>query len=77
MISTMMAGFSRLTAQQINDQTFARALRGYAMHEVDEFLDRAAEEVARWHEALGRGRRPNARLLTPREVSEVVATRAL
>jgi DivIVA domain-containing protein len=72
MISTMMAGFSRLTAQQINDQTFARALRGYAMHEVDEFLDRAAEEIARWHEALGRGRRPNARLLTPREVSEVV-----
>ena len=72
MISTMMAGFSRLTAQQINDQTFARALRGYAMHEVDEFLDRAAEEIARWHEALNRGRRPNARLLTPREVSEVV-----
>jgi len=72
MISTMMAGFSRLTAQQINDQTFARALRGYAMHEVDEFLDQAAEEIARWHEALNRGRRPNARLLTPREVSEVV-----
>jgi DivIVA domain-containing protein len=72
MISTMMAGFSRLTAQQINDQTFARALRGYAMHEVDGFLDRAAEEIARWHEALNRGRRPNARLLTPREVSEVV-----
>ncbi|HVD16233.1 MAG TPA: DivIVA domain-containing protein [Actinomycetota bacterium] len=68
----MMAGFSRLTAQQINDQTFARALRGYAMHEVDGFLDRAAEEIARWHEALNRGRRPNARLLTPREVSEVV-----
>lgn len=72
MISTMMAGFSRLTAQQINDQTFARALRGYAMHEVDEFLDRAAEEIARWHEALSRGRRPGARLLSPREVSEVV-----
>ena len=72
MISTMMAGFSRLTAQQINDQTFARALRGYAMHEVDGFLDRAAEEIARWHEALNRGRRPNARLLTPREVGEVV-----
>jgi len=42
------------------------------MHEVDGFLDRAAEEIARWHEALNRGRRPNARLLTPREVSEVV-----
>jgi DivIVA domain-containing protein len=72
MISTMMAGFSRLTAQQVNDQTFARALRGYAMHEVDEFLDRAAEEIARWHEALSRGRRPGSRVLTPREVSEVV-----
>jgi DivIVA domain-containing protein len=72
MISTMMAGFSRLTAQQINDQTFARALRGYAMHEVDEFLDRAADEIDQWHEALSRGRRPNARMLTPREVSEVV-----
>src|SRR4029450_10928962 len=72
MISTMMAGFSRLTAQQINDQTFAPALRGYALHEGDERRDRAAEEVARGHEALGRGRRPNARLLAPREVSEVV-----
>src|SRR6266511_3030446 len=72
MISPMMAGFSRLTAQQVNEQTFARALRGYAMHEVDEFLDRAAEEIARWHEALSRGQRPASRLLTPREVSEAV-----
>jgi DivIVA domain-containing protein len=69
---SLMVGFSRLTAQQVNEQTFARALRGYAMHEVDELLDRAAEEIARWQEALARGRRPGTRLLTPREVSEVV-----
>jgi len=73
----MTADPSRLTAQHINEQTFARAIRGYAMHEVDEFLDRAAEEIARWEDALTRGLRPTTRLLTPKEVSEVVFSKAM
>lgn len=73
----MTADSSRLTAQHINEQTFARAIRGYAMQEVDDFLDRAAEEVARWQDALGRGLRPTTRLLTPREVSEIVFSKAM
>jgi len=73
----MSADPSRLTARHINEQTFARAIRGYAMHEVDEFLDRAAEEIARWQDALARGLRPTTRLLTPREVSEVVFSKAM
>src|SRR6266540_4029655 len=70
MISTMMAGFSRLTAQQVNEQTFARALRGYAMHEVDDFLDQVAREVLRWQDALAQGYRPSMRLVTPQDVNE-------
>ncbi len=73
----MSADSSRLTAQHINEQTFARAVRGYAMHEVDEYLDRAAEEIDRWQDALTRGIRPTTRLLTPREVSEVIFSKAV
>jgi DivIVA domain-containing protein len=73
----MSADFSRLTAQRIYEQTFARAMRGYAMHEVDEFLDRAAEEVSRWQDALAHGARPTSQLLTPREVGEVVFSKVM
>jgi DivIVA domain-containing protein len=73
----MTADSSRLTAERINEQTFARTLRGYDMAEVDEFLDRAAEEIARWQDALARGVRPSTRLLTAREVGEVVFSKAL
>lgn len=77
MICGMTADSSRLTAEHITEQVFAKAMRGYAMNEVDEFLDRAAEEIARWHDALARGHRPTTRLLTPREVSEVSFSKAM
>ena len=73
----MFAGFSRLTAQRIDEQTFGRAVRGYAMREVDDFLDRAAAQVASWQDALAHGRRPITRLLSPREVAEVTFSLAV
>jgi len=43
----------RLTADNLRDWRFSRAMRGYAVHEVDQFLDRLSDEVNRLlHDAM-------------------------
>ncbi|GAB1398841.1 hypothetical protein MASR2M79_00930 [Aminivibrio sp.] len=37
-----------LTSRDLETKTFGRALRGYAPDEVDEFLDRAAEDIQQY-----------------------------
>ena len=74
---SLMVGFSRLTAQQVNEQTFARALRGYDRREVDRFLDQVAREVLRWQDALAQGYRPSIRLVTPQDVNEKLFVKAV
>jgi DivIVA domain-containing protein len=44
-----------LTAAEVNKAEFNRGLRGYAMDEVDDFLDEVAEELTRLQEAVRSG----------------------
>jgi DivIVA domain-containing protein len=45
---------ARLTARDVETAEFNRGLRGYAMPEVDDFLDEAAEELARLQGMIAR-----------------------
>jgi DivIVA domain-containing protein len=66
-----------ITAQEIADKRFTRLRSGYAMHEVDAFLDRAAREIARQQDSLARGWPPPAPLLTLQDVNRTMFTKAL
>ena len=42
------------TTLDVKKKEFNRAVRGYAMHEVDAFLDEVVEEMERLHKEVGR-----------------------
>jgi DivIVA domain-containing protein len=66
-----------ITAQQIADKRFPRVMTGYDMHEVDEFLDKAAREIARQQDSLARGWPQPAPLLTLQDVNRTMFTKAM
>src|SRR5262245_18672646 len=58
----------RLTAEVITGKAFKKVRHGYSVSEVDRFLGKVAEDLARLREHVRRGTVPVEPLLTPEEV---------
>jgi DivIVA domain-containing protein len=72
-----MAGEARLTAEELNAVAFTKAMHGYAMHEVDTFLDRAVAELRRIQARRNGEAAPSAPRLTAEAVQHKLFTKAL
>jgi DivIVA domain-containing protein len=72
-----MADEARLTAEELNAVEFTKAMRGYAMHEVDTFLDQAVAELRRIQARRNGEAAPSAPRLTAEAVEHKQFTKAL
>jgi len=72
-----MADQARLTPEALNVVEFAKALGGYAMHEVDTFLDQAVQELARLQAKRNGEYAPSTPRLTPMAIEHKVFTKAM
>ncbi len=66
----------RLTPEAIRDKTFTRARQGYRPTQVDQFLARVADDMARLQECYVTGSRAPAGLLGPEQVETKLFSRA-
>jgi DivIVA domain-containing protein len=72
-----MADEPRLTAEELNAIEFTKAMRGYAMHEVDTFLDQAVQELARMQAKRNGESAPSTPRLTPETIKHKLFTKAM
>jgi DivIVA domain-containing protein len=72
-----MADEPRLTAEDLNAVELTKTMRGYAMHEVDTFLDQAVQELARLQAKQSGEYAPSTPRLTPEAIQHKVFTKAL
>jgi DivIVA domain-containing protein len=60
----------RVTPEGIKGKTFKKVRRGYRVGEVDQFLERVADDLGRLREHVRRGTVPVEPLLTPEQVEQ-------
>jgi DivIVA domain-containing protein len=60
----------RVTPESIKGKTFKKVRRGYRVGEVDQFLERVADDLGRLREHVRRGTVPVDPLLTPEQVEQ-------